>query len=62
MEFDLTYDESRIDLHEKVQAKTNEGWQRAGNVLPVPNLDREISHLIYYVQVLVRNDKKKKEA
>ena len=64
MEFDLAYAQTRLDLQEEVQAKMKEGWARASDVLPIrpPNVDHDVPNFIYYVQVLVRIDKKKKRA
>jgi hypothetical protein len=56
MKLDLVYATTREDLDNQIENRLADGWLTASEVLTVrpPNLDKEIPHFVYYVQIITR--------
>ena len=56
IKLDLVYATTREDLDKQVETRLADAWLTASEVLTVrpPNLDKEIPHFVYYVQIITK--------
>jgi hypothetical protein len=56
VKLDLVYAATREELDRQVKTRLDDGWLTASEVLTVrpPNLDKDIPHFVYYVQIITR--------
>ncbi len=64
VKLDLVYAETREELDAQIEKRLADGWLTASEVLTVrpPNLDKEIPHFVYYVQIITQASGRKRAA